>query len=471
MPSNTHWTLNPRKWFGTISYSGQKHEKNNNSLPPVPTTATTTTRTITLTNPRLSTGKTKTKVIPISISNDVNKTTTTMVASITQLQLPAFSIRREKISSLLPSQVTFNRQNTFVQSHTEPSIRKNGRFEQQLSIDTTRYNIQSTSTTNDETLKHANIQQNFPTLQAEMSLSNMSRQCLVDYPRYSANVLKELSTPTRPSSSSSSSSLYNDHDNSSSSGIYTDERQRTESKDTLSILEALSIESIADSQTSLNHCTTRPMIHHYRRPMSDLEKIDDKPQQQQNSLIRSNRSHSAEGMLKDNQIMSPTKSPQSSAAIIKKIEKRLPKRQSPTNKLDKAGFIRIGNDTYRLNTNKANYSPDSGKNSIDSYVPYSNYDDPLRSANNEECYARLPRTTSTEQLNNNIHNDLRIIVNECIRPMVTSIGRNRFTKNQSQRYKRPHVQNDHTQLNIEHITDKLLSSVDYSTYVRYQRCY
>ncbi|CAF2371678.1 unnamed protein product [Rotaria sp. Silwood2] len=468
MPSNTRWTLNPRKWFGTISYTGQKHEKNNNSLPAVPTTATTTTRTITLTNPRLSTGKSKTKVIPISISNDVNKTTTTMVASITQLQLPAFSIRRERISSLLPSQATFTRQNTFVQSHTEPSIRKNGRFEQQLSIDTTRYNTQPTSTTNDETLKHGNIQQNFPTFQAEMSLSNMSRQCLVDYPRYSANVMKEFSTPTR---SSSSSSLYDGNDNSSSSGIYTDERQRTESKDTLSILEALSAESIADSQTSLNHCPTRPMIHHYRRPMSDLEKIDDKLQQRQNSLIRSHRSHSAEGILKDNQIMSPTKSRQSSAAIIKKIEKRLPTNRSPTTKLEKAGFIRIGNDTYRLNTNKVNYLSHSRKNSIDSFVPYSNYDDPLRSANNEECYAALPRTSSTEQLNNNIHNDLRIIVDGCIRPMVTSISRNRFTKNQQQRYRRPHVHNDHTQLNIEHITDKLLSSVDCSTYARYQRCY
>ncbi|CAF0951773.1 unnamed protein product [Rotaria sordida] len=478
MPSNTRWTLNPRKWFGTISYTGQKHEKNNNSLPPVPSTATTTTRTITLTNPRLSTGKNKINVIPISISNDTNKTTTTMVASITQLQLPAFSIRRERISSLLPSQTSFNRQNTFIQNHTEPSIRKNGRFEEQLSIDTKRYNnnnnnIQSTSTTNNETIEHRNIQENFPIHQTEISLSNMSHQCLIDYPKYSANIMKELSTPTR---SSSSSSLYNENDNSSSSGIYTDERQCTESKDTLSILEALSIESIADSQTSLNHCHNRPMIHHYRRPMSDFKKNDEQPQQQQqqqNSVIQAHRSQSAEGILKDNEIISPIKSRQSSAAINKKIDKHISINRSPTTKLEKVGFIRIANDTYRLNTNKFNYLSQSRKNSIDSFIPYSNYDDPLRSANNEECYATLPRTSSTEQLNNNnnIHNNLRNIVDECIRPMVTSIGKNRFTKNYQQRYKRPHIHNDHTQLNIEHITDKLLSSVDCSTYARYQRSY
>ncbi|CAF3320074.1 unnamed protein product [Rotaria socialis] len=459
MPSNTRWTLNPRKWFGATSNANQKRDKNQNLLTRAPPTAAGTTRATPPINQCRSPIKSKTRVAPTPISNDANKNRISTSTSITQLQLPAFSIRRERMSNFLPSTV-LSRQSTFIPSHTEPSIRKNGRLEEPLAIDTTRWNSQATPTS-DEPSKHSY----FRATQNMISMSNMSRRCLVDYPRYSAHITKESSSPTR-SSSSSSSSFYDDNYNSSSSGIYTDERQRTESKDTISTVEVLSIESIVDSPTSSRHISTRPIIHHYRRPMSVIETTEDKPQQRQNSLLLSNRSQSAEGILKDTQLVSTIKSRQSAAAIVKKIEKRLPISRSPTGTLERAGFVRIGNDAYRLTVNGVNSISRLRKSSTDSFVPYSNYEDQLRSAKNEECYATLPRTTSTEQLDNNVHNDLRIIVDQCIRPMISSIGKNRFTKNHNQRYKRSHINNDRTQLNIENITDKLLSSVDCSTYAR-----
>jgi len=441
MPSKTRWTLNPRKWFGVRANAAHQREKKNNSVTRAPL-PTVTTSTI----PRVLPAKSKIKVIPVSISNNVNKTS----RAITQLQLPAFIVRREKTLTTLP------RYNTFHPTHTEPTIRKNNRLEEELAIDTTRWNIQSTAIC--ETLKYEDYSS---IKQIDTSVSNVSNCCLIDYPRHSENIVEECSLPSR----SSSSSIIDDNDNSSSSGIFTDERQHTESKDTLSTLEVLSIESIADSQKSLNHHQTRPIIHRYRRPMSVYETIDDKSQEQENSLERTHRSHSAESTLKDNQRIPTPKSRQSSAAIIKKIEKRIPRNRSPTGTLEKAGFIRITQDTYRLTVNQINNLSYPRKNSIDSFIPYQNSDDPLRSANDEECYATLPRTSSTEQLSNNIQNDLRIIVDECIRPMVSSIGKYRSIKNH--RFKRSQT---HSQLNIENITDKLLSSVDCSIYSRYQRC-
>jgi hypothetical protein len=446
MPSKSRWTLIPRKWFGARSKVVQQCEKDNNSISRVPPpTATTTTRTM----PRILSGKSQIKITPISISNDVNKNNT----NVTQLQLPAFSVRRERTAS------TFSRQNTFHPTHTEPTIRKNSRLEAELSIDTTRWNLPSISTSIYEPSKH----ETFPTKKLDTtSVSNISNRCLVDYPRHLPKKIEDCSLPSR----SSSSSVVDDNDNSSSSGIFTDELLQTEPKQTLSTLEVLSIESIMDSETSLNNLQTRPIIHHYRRPMSVSEAIDDTREQRQTSVIRSHRSQSAESVIKDNQRIPTPKSRQSSAAIIKKIEKRFPMSQSPTNTLEKAGFIRVANDTYRLTVDKLDHLSYPRKNSINSFVPYSNYDDSLRSANDEESYATLPRTSSTEQLHNNIQNDLRIIVNECIRPMASSIGRNRLTKN-DHRYKRSHV---HTQLNVENITDKLLSSINESIYARYQRC-
>ena len=446
MPSKIRWALNPKKWFGSKSTISSKCDKNTNTVSKIPS-QTATTRTSVSSNPRILSGKNKIQVIPVSILNNVNKPTPT----VTQVQLPAFICRREKTF------ITSERQNIFHPTHTEPTIRKNIRLKHNLTVDTTRYNIQTVPPTiskvamyETSTIKHR-----------DLNISNMSNCCLVDYPRQSTEIMERSTYPTR-----SSSSTNYDNDNSSSSGIFTDERQCTASKETLSNLEVLSIESIADSQLSLNNSPTRPIIHHYRRPMSVFEIADDKPQRQESTVRLSHRSHSAEGILKDTQKFSPVKSPRSSAAILKKIDKRYPTSRSPSGTLEKSGFVRITNDTYRLTANQVNHFSYSRKSSINSLVPFTTFDDPLRSANDEECYAKLPRTSSTEQLNTNIQNDLRIMVNDCIRPMVSSIKKPRIIK-YPQRSKRP---NAPTQLNIENITDKLISSVDYSIYTRYQRC-
>ena len=442
MPKNTRWSFNPKKWFGSTLKSRHKHEMNSNGstrVPP-PQTATTTTRTVPLTSniPRVVSGKkNRMKVIPISLANDHLQYEN---STITQLQLPAFSIRRER------SSLTLQRQKTFHPTHTEPTIRKNIRIEEGLAIDTTRFTLPMITTS-----IYDNFEQRSTQKPTGMSVSNMSNRCLIDYPRHKVAQIDEYSLPSR---SSSTSSIMDDNDRSSSSGIFSYERQQTPSKGTLSTLEVRSIETIEDSQRSFSHLHSRPIIHHYRRPMSVMETVEDKPQRLP-SLIRSHRSQSVEDILREN---SPTKTRQSSTERNRITDKQFSFSQSP---LGKAGFIRIANDTYRVSTST---NPLHRKNSIDSFAPYANYDDSLPSANNEECYATLPRTSSTEQLNHHqLQNDLRTIVNECIRPMMNTVGKSRSMKSY-QRFKRP------TEINLEHITDKLFSSVDYSIYSRYQRC-
>jgi hypothetical protein len=436
MPIKTRWTINPKKWFGGKSKTKHKQEPSISPSIRAPFTPATTTRTVpsTSTFSQFITGKNKNNATPMAISNTVQRNNT----MVTQVQLPAFVIRRER---------TLNRQNTFHPTPTEPTIRKTIRIDGELSINTTPWNIPTFTTS-----IYGNFRRNSSIKQIEMSMSNMSHRCVIDYPRQSTNRMEESLLASR---SSSVLSIMND-DHSSSSGVFTDERQRTNSKDTLSILEVISVESISDSDTSLNHSQKRPIIHHYRRPVSVFGTINDKPEQRQ----LSHRSHSAEGLLKEN----PTKSRQTSVAIIKKVDKGFPTSCLPPATLGKAGIVRIANDTYRLTTNKIDQPR---KNSINSFVPSLTYEDLLRPAKNEESYAALPRTTSTEQLTNvNLHNNLRMIVDNCFRPMISSIEKSRLTKTHP-RFKRS--QGGQIPLNIENITDKLLSSIDYSIYTRYQR--
>jgi hypothetical protein len=64
------------------------------------------------------------------------------------------------------------------------------------------------------------------------------------------------------------------------------------------------------------------------------------------------------------------------------------------------------------------------------------------------------------------------MVGDYLRPMVSSINKttSRTTKTHP-RSKRSQANNEHVQINIDDITDKLLSSIDCSTYAQYQRCY
>jgi hypothetical protein len=172
MPSKSRWTLNPKKWFGTITNVPHRRETNK----PLPRTATTTTTIRTIPSQIINV-KSKTKVIPNSFSYDINNNTAASSVAITQLQLPAFCVRREKPSTLLPP-TTFSRGNSFFPTHTEPTIRKNGRLEEDLCINTTRWNMQPIpSTTIYDPAKTENAQQNTPLKQIEIGVSNMSRRC------------------------------------------------------------------------------------------------------------------------------------------------------------------------------------------------------------------------------------------------------------------------------------------------------
>ena len=437
MPSKTRWRLNPKKWFGHKSHAGQKQESMTVQQLIPPPTATTTTRSITTISTNLS-DRSKTRVVPISFSNVMNRQHT--VAN--PFQMPAFRFQRQR--------------NTF--QHTEPTIRKNSRIEENLAFDITRVNISSIV----QTKIPEDFEQDEPEKPLEISILDLSHRCVVDYPREISNQTQNKTSLPSRSSSSSALSLNDGSDSSSSSGIFTDERQRTESKETLSNLEVLSIESIADSQMSMNQIPTRPIIHHHRRPVSVFELTDDKPQKRQTPFEQSQRCQSAEGILKDTQTISPNKSRQPSAAIMKKLDKRPTTSRSPSTALIKSGFVRVANDTYRLTGSTVNhFSFDTRRELNPSY----DHDDVLRSANDEAWYATLPRTTSTEQLHNT-QTDLRMIVDECIRPLRTSIGKtNPPIKPNNNRFRRTQ-----TQLNIENISERLLASVDYRMYTRYQRC-
>ncbi|CAF1148683.1 unnamed protein product [Rotaria sp. Silwood1] len=496
MPSKGHWTLNPRKWFGTLSSASHKSNRKSqimNSAAPTRATAVTSTpapaTTITTrkmpatltTTPRLLTARNRIKTMPTSSINDNNSLNP--VSSYTQFQLPAFNMRREKSSTLLSSSNLLNHANALVPKRTEPSIRKNAQLNEELSIDATRYNTEQTVNDRSKFLSSSYgnfLQQNsIDPQQSEINISILSNECIVNYPHSSSNNFTEksqLSTQTRSSSSMDDNDM---RDESTSSGIFTDERTDTNDgpclplKDTLSTIDVLSVEAIDDSQTSLNHYQSHSFVPSYRLPASTLETNDNKsPQIQRQKLINhSHRICSAEDLLKYNQIHTPiiTKTRQSSAAIVKKIEKRIPTSRSPSATLEKAGFVRIANDTYRLTTDKDNHL--YRRQRRNSVVQYSNHDDSLPPANDEETYATIPRTSSTEQLNDNLQNDVRALVDDCLRPIAASINKtpDRPRKNHH-RSKRSHANNEPIQINIDDMIDKLLSSVDCSAYAQYQRC-
>ncbi|CAF1461503.1 unnamed protein product [Adineta steineri] len=451
MPTKTRWALNPKKWFDNMSNSTQKRDRNDNTLPTVTRGLSLSTHTI-----HLSRSKNKAKVTPVMLSADANKHSAAILTPMTQLQLPAFSVRRDR-TSLLFSSISGNRQNTYFPTHTEPTIRKHGRCEkEELSIDTKRSINQPAQTIISSSLTSENIQQNTAIKQTEMTLSNMSHHCVIDYPRRSSDPIVESTSPAN-SSSASSAVDDNDNDNSSASELFNDISIYNKSKQQLLRLKALSVESIADSETSFKNFPSRPIIHYHRRLINTSNiNGNNTPLQGQQIFRSSSRSHSLEDIFEDSQTLSTImKRPQSSVINDKNIEK--------------SKFNRNAHDTYNLTIDTIDELSNCSKSPVDSFVGGSYSDDSLRPAYDEECYATLPRGSSTEQINNNTQHDLRTIVDECLRPIVDSIGKNRPTKNQH-RSKRASINSDQTQLIIEDITDKLSSSLDYSIYTQHQRC-
>ncbi|CAF2011579.1 unnamed protein product [Rotaria magnacalcarata] len=515
MPSKPRWTFNARKWFGTLSGSTNKPDRRTNiinSAAPRIFTAATTTTTATATTTttaaaraaaattakitrnvpsastasRLLTTRDKKKIIPTSTSID-DISSTNVVSSYSHVQLRPYNARREN-SSLLPSSKFPNHSNLLLPKRTEPSIPTMGQNDKKLSISTKKLHTERTVIERSKLLPsqapHRNLSEKFliDFVKSELNISILSNECIIDYPQSSLNNFIEKHQCLTQAHSSSSIDDHDARDESTSSGIFTDERTDTNdglgppSKDTLSTLDVLSVESIEDSQTSLYHYQPHSPAQSYRLPTSISEKTDN--QSSSSSLLkrqklthRRHRDNSSDSILKDIHTNTPatTKIRQSSAAIIKKIEKRVTANRSPSATLEKAGLVRVANDTYRLAIDKENHLyRRARRNSI---IPHTNHDDSLPPANDEESYAAIPRTSSTEQLNDNTQNDLRAIVDDCLRPIVASINKlcDQSTKHQF-RSKRSNTTFERPQININEMIDKLLSGIDCSSYAQYQRC-
>lgn len=417
----------PRKWFGSLANAAHKREQEKQSqlVSSSPSHSTTPHR-----------------------SNEKNSTN-----FIIQYQLPGFSTRRDKTATVVPVTTIFRQTNGFGSVRQEPSIRKYNPLIAPISICTTRSKIRTkvSHTPDLLVLPRISTPNEFSrSISSVRKQSNSSDQCLPDsQPNSSRRCSKRSLSLTRTHSSSSM-----DNNDSSSSGIFSDnhvesnEHRLSRSKDTSSNLELLSTDSLDESRTSFQP---------YRLSIASFESTDKHSSYQtltQSATVHFHRVQSAERHPKDHVNTRPvitTKPRQSSAAIVKKIEKRIPMQRSPSNTLEKTNFVRIANDTYRLTSNRDNHL--YRRQRPKSYIPHSIYDDSLPSANNEDSYADLPRTSSTEQLDKNLQNDLRAIVDSIDHSIITSSATN-----------------ENPNFILESITDKLLSSMDSSIYAQYERC-
>ncbi|UJR30809.1 hypothetical protein I4U23_018327 [Adineta vaga] len=437
MTSKKRWTLMPRKWFGSLVNAAQKRDQEKQSqLDYIVSTST-------LTIPKRTTGRNPT--FPSSANNSKPSNL------VTQFQLPAFNVRHGKTSTVLPIPTIFSQTTAFGSIRQEATIREHNPSIEPLSIYTRRSIIRAKvhNPTDTHVLPRISTSRDYSSRkQSDAS----EHQCLLDSGQNSPRRCSKHSSSISRTHSSSSM----DNNDSLSSGIFSDqqtdsiEHHPLPSKDTLSKLENLSTESLNESHTT--------PIPPYRLSIPSFETTDKPLSYQtlnQSTTIHFHRVQSAERILKDNennrQII--TKSRQSSAAIIKKIEKRLPIHRPPSNTLEKTNFIRITNDTYRLTSTRENQHF-YRRHRPNSVIQHSIYDDSLPSANNEDSYAELPRTSSTEQLDKNLQNDLRAIVESIDHSIISS----------STTPENPNAI-------LENITDKLLSSMDSSIYAQYERCY
>ncbi|CAF1587498.1 unnamed protein product [Adineta ricciae] len=426
--SKKRWTLMPRKWFGSLANAAHKRDQEKQSQLVSLSSSQSTT-------PHRSSERNSTNFV-------------------IQYKLPGFSTQHDKSATISPVNTIFRQTNSFGSIRQEASIRKYNPLTAPLSICTTQSKLRTKVSHTPDLLVLPRISTPNEFSRSNSSVrkqSNASDQCLLDsQPNSSRRCSKHSLSLTRTYSSSSMG-----NNDSSSSGIFSDnhiesnEHQLSRSKDTSSNLELLSTESFNESRTS---------IQPYRLSIVSFESTDRKLSYQtlsQSATVHFHRVQSAERRPKDhvnNRPIITTKPRQSSAAIVKKIEKRIPTQHSPSNTLEKTNFIRITNDTYRLTSNRDNHL--YRRQRPNSYIPHSIHDDSLPSANNEDSYAELPRTSSTEQLDKNLQNDLRAIVDSIDHSIITS-----------------RATNENPNFILESITDKLLSSMDSSIYTQYERCY
>ena len=471
MPTKSIWTTNPKKYLPPTS-NELKHKEKITPLPRLPPTSRNKVNS-TLQRPRPSTPKKKLVKVPVSLSAElVRDQSSIFLGKSRPVQLPTFGSQRDQLSPLgHASAMSWSRPAICVPKRTEPTIRKiRRRGAEELTIAATRcYQPPETNHLTDMIRLR-----NFNSKQTDVSSSVLSQNILFDHLTLSSKRLEHLSSFSFTSSASSSFSDENDRP--SSIGPDADEHQERRLKD---VLEIRSIGSILDSQTCVSKGqTTAPIVENDQRAIFLFEAMKNDSGQTQTSLQKSNRSSSIDDALRPLPTTIKNRGRQTSDLVEQKPDKYVSIHRLSSLELEKAGFVRIDPCTYRLSVDKSEKFQNHRQRSDDLFDQYENncnepenfHEESLPPAHDEESYAALPRTSSTEQLNNYLQKDLRVLVNQFIRPMKDSITKHRLSRTQTQRFKRMQTVNEQNPLRIEDITDKLLSSIDCSTYVQFQRC-
>ena len=439
MPSKGRWALNPRKWFGAISHAAHKRDQNTpiNDCAPTPPSLTMNHSGLTAGNfSLLLIGKNKTKP---------SKSPADTAASFKHYELPAVRKRTEKNASLLslsPSKLFYRRNPMTLAPPPIPATGRNAALShEQKPIHSDRQRITAIVHDNSEHVFSPSLSCTFPNLNEGRRRNERppsARPPLVDNPPHLSDnpILRSSSSSMDGTNELSTSS------SSSASGIFTDERpdlnHHRPSKDTRSTVEVRSIESRSYSRTCLYD-------EHVRLSRSDRRLSVS--QQSTRSLAASQRSERA---LRNDGYISKSITRPSAAGIVKKIEKRSPADRLPgITVAQKSTSMRTPNDSHRLYRRRR------------SLAEHAHPDDWLRSASNEDSYANLPRTSSTQQLNHYSSDSLRAMVDTYLRPAISSRNVRQYAETNDER----------TEPSIEDITGKLLSSIDCSIYARYERCY
>lgn len=413
----THWPLSHTKWFEHLpSAVPTRSRKENGILPALPTAAARTT-SLTFSMAQPSKAKSSKKIAPVLSQSDADTTPATVIP----LQLPPFNLRRERAATLLPS-LPFTRPTNFVSVHTEPTIRRSGRCAASLAVDTKRPMPQAVPLLITMPPRTPNLTRHAP-VEGAVTQRSVTEHSIVD-----SSLLKRHSF---------GSSLMNDNHHYSSGVGENSTEVKSELKNEPSIVKALSVESLTASESSPIPSRCVPIIDHYQMLARD-------------DLFEDSQTFSA-GTIKRSQ----------SSAVASSAGERV---QTGPSSTDPPAYIPKTPSVQSMDELR---SP--SRHSMASLAASCHSGDSLRPANDEECYATLPRGSSTEQVNNHVQHDLRIIINGYLRPMASSIGPNPPTKSHT-RSKRASISTEETQLIIEDITDKLLSSIDYPIYSQHQRC-
>lgn len=431
--SGIHWTSNPRKWPTPSSHLGQRQ-----ALPHLNNAARNKVNGTTLLSRNSPLKKTPTK-FPISVSAELvrdehppivlgKRSNKELMPNLTNF----YRRDDENIPGVQHSASTWSRPLVCIPKPTEPTFsRIRRRDAETLTIDATRCYFPSLSRTEIAKEKFTENLSSKNSQNQNNEVATLSSRRLENYSSVSF-------------SSSSQSSF--DEENASQHS----EENRPSSK------------LVVRGQTIFNAEQEQKLV-----------------QTVEPTTTKSNRSCSTEDYLRPMITISKNKARLQNDFLEPKTERSVPIQRLSTNELGKVGFVRIDHQTYRISNNnnkKHSFSKNNNDELLSDYEELNeenrfDHDESLPPAHCEESYARFPRTSSTDQLENSIQQNLRSIVNQYIRPMANSINQSQLNKNQIQRFKRNLNPTEQNTLKIEDIRDKLLSSVDCAIYQQFQRCF